>query len=46
VVVIDEVQYELCEIVNIPLAFHCNISSSLCPDSKEENDYMSRVQMQ
>jgi hypothetical protein len=29
--------------INIPLAFHCKISSSLCPDSKEENDYMSRV---
>jgi hypothetical protein len=27
--------------VNIPLAFHCKFSSSLCPDSKEEKDYMS-----
>jgi hypothetical protein len=32
------------KLVNIPLAFHCNISSILCPHSKEENDYMSHVQ--
>jgi hypothetical protein len=29
--------------LNIPLAFHCNISSSLCLGSKEEKDYMSHV---
>jgi hypothetical protein len=29
--------------INIPLAFHCKLSSSLCPSSKEENDYMSHV---
>jgi hypothetical protein len=29
--------------INIPLAFHCKLSS-LSPDSKEEKDYMSRVQ--
>jgi hypothetical protein len=26
--------------VNIPLAFHCKLSSSLCPGSKEGNDYI------
>ena len=31
------------KLVNIPLAFHFKISSSLCLDSKEEKDYMSRV---
>jgi hypothetical protein len=44
VVVIDEVQYEHCETSKIPLAFYCKISSSFCPGSKEENDYMSYVQ--
>jgi hypothetical protein len=34
------------KLVNIPLAFHCKFSSNLCPGSKEENDYMSRLQMQ
>jgi hypothetical protein len=29
--------------VNIPIAFHCNLSSSLCPSSKEEKNYMSHV---
>jgi len=31
------------KLVNIPLAFHFNISSSLCPSNEEENDYMSHV---
>ena len=29
--------------INIHLASHFNISSSLCPSNKEENNYMSRV---
>jgi hypothetical protein len=29
---------------NIHLAFHCKLSSVLCPGSKEEKDYMSCVQ--
>ena len=29
--------------VNVPLAFHFKISSSLCPISVEEKDYMSHV---
>jgi hypothetical protein len=29
--------------INIPIAFHCKISSSLCPSSKEEKNYMSHV---
>jgi hypothetical protein len=29
--------------INIPLAFHWNISSRFCLGSKEENDYMSHV---
>jgi hypothetical protein len=29
--------------VQIPLAFHFNISSSLCPSNDEEKDYMSLV---
>jgi hypothetical protein len=29
--------------INIPLASHFKLSSSLCPSNKEENDYMSRV---
>jgi len=42
---IDELQYEQCDLlVNIPLTFHCNLSSSLFHGSKEENDYMSCVQ--
>jgi hypothetical protein len=31
------------ELVNISLAFHCNLSLSLCPNSKEENDYLYHV---
>jgi hypothetical protein len=31
------------KLVNIPLAFHYDISSILCPSSKEEKDYMSHV---
>ena len=30
-------------LVNIPLASQFNLSSSLCPSSREENDDMSRV---
>jgi hypothetical protein len=30
--------------VNIPLYFHCKFSSSLCSSTKEENNYMCRVQ--
>jgi hypothetical protein len=30
--------------INIPLVFHCKLSSILCLGSKEEKDYMSRVQ--
>ena len=29
--------------VNVPLASHFKLSSSLCPSSVEEKDYMSRV---
>ena len=29
--------------VNVPLASHFKLSSSLCPSSAEEKDYMSRV---
>jgi hypothetical protein len=29
--------------INIPLSFHCNISSILFPSSQEKNDYMSFV---
>ena len=29
--------------VNVPLVSHFKLSSSLCPSSVEENDYMSRV---
>jgi hypothetical protein len=29
--------------LNIPIAFHCNLSSSLCPSSNEEKNYMSHV---
>ena len=29
--------------VNVPLAYHFNIYSILCPISVEEKDYMSRV---
>jgi hypothetical protein len=29
--------------INIPIAFQCKISSSLCPSSKEEKNYMSHV---
>ena len=29
--------------VNIPLASHFKLSSSLCPSNKDENDYMSHV---
>jgi hypothetical protein len=31
------------KLVSIPLASHFKISSSLCPSTDEENDYMSRV---
>ena len=31
------------KLINIPIAFHCKISSSLCPSSKEETNYMSHV---
>jgi hypothetical protein len=30
--------------INILLSFHCKFSSSLCPGSKEENDYMPRYE--
>jgi len=29
--------------INIPLYFHCSISSSLCHDNKEEKDYVSTL---
>jgi hypothetical protein len=29
--------------VSVPLASHFKISSSLCPSTKEENEYMSRI---
>jgi len=29
--------------INIPLVFHCKLSSSLFLDSKEESDYMSNI---
>ena len=31
------------KLVNIPLASHFKFSSSLCPNTKQENDYMSHV---
>jgi hypothetical protein len=31
------------KLINIPLAFHCKISSCLCHGSKEEKDCMSHV---
>eukprot|EP01018_Ginkgo_biloba_P031117 Gb_21340 [translate_table: standard] len=31
------------KLVNIPLASHFKLSSSLCPSNKEEKDFMSRV---
>ena len=31
------------KLVNVPLASHFKLSSSLCPSSNEEKDYMSRV---
>jgi hypothetical protein len=29
--------------IPVPLAFHFNLSSSLCPSTKKENEYMSRI---
>ena len=29
--------------ISIPLASHFKISSSLCPNTNEENEYMSRI---
>jgi hypothetical protein len=29
--------------VSVPLDFHFKLSSSLCPTTKEENKYMSRI---
>ena len=31
------------KLVNIPLDFHCYLSSSLCPSYKKEKDSMSRI---
>jgi hypothetical protein len=31
------------KLVSIPLASHFKLSSSLCPSTKEENEYMSRI---
>jgi hypothetical protein len=41
--ILDEVQYEHCETGKYPLAFHCKLSSSLCPSSKEEKNYISHI---
>jgi hypothetical protein len=31
--------------VSVPLASHFNLSSSLCPSTKEEKEYMSEYHM-